>query len=97
MLIPHEQHRESPPGTHSWRGRFYARYSKRRLLLSDLLLANVLIDPFQDQVGKLKVVLVQHHHVTIAVDAQVRRPNHLSIAARSIDLSDERIAIVEAG
>jgi hypothetical protein len=39
------------------------------LFLSDLLFADIIIDPLQDQVAKLKVILVQHPHVAIAEDA----------------------------
>ena len=66
-----------------------------RLLLGYFLLTNVLIYPFQDQVGKLKVVLVQHHHVTVAVDTKGWRPNHFSIAAGCIDLGMSALQLLK--
>ena len=50
-------------------GGFSCKFRTNRLLLDDLLLANVFIHPFEDQIGELKVVLVQHHHVAVALNA----------------------------
>src|SRR3989442_2191853 len=60
-----------------------------------LIVAYVLINPYQDQVGNLEIVFVKHEHVTVTVDAQVRRKQHLSITTCSIDASDEGLAIIE--
>lgn len=41
------------------------------------------------------VIPVHHKHVTVAGDTQIRNAQCLSIAARSINLSDKRVAIGE--
>src|SRR5437870_6899816 len=61
-----------------------------------LIVAYVLINPYQDQVGNLEIVFVKHEHVTVTVDAQVRRKQHLSITTCSIDASDEGLVGEEA-
>jgi hypothetical protein len=71
------------------------RITHGRLVLGDFLFTDIRVDPIHDQIRNLIAVLVIHNHVTVAKDAYVRRVQHLSIAADSIDASDERLAIAK--
>ena len=42
-----------------------------------------------------KIVLVLHDHVTVAVNAEVRRVQHFGVALGSVDARDEGLAILE--
>src|SRR5688572_10930650 len=42
---------------------------------------NVLVDPGDDHVGKLKVVAILHQHVTVATDAEFGKMHHLRVSA----------------
>ena len=49
-------------------------------------------EPFLDQVGDLAVVLVHHHHVGIALDADLGQVNHIDFSSGRTD----RVGIIEA-
>ena len=53
---------------------------------------DALIDPLQDQIGDLQVVLVLHDHVAVAADAAVRRVEHLRLTAGRLEAADQRLA-----
>ena len=58
-------------------------------------LADALVDPLQDEIGDLQVVLVLHDHVAVAADAAVRRAEHLRLTAGRLEAADERLTALE--
>ena len=56
---------------------------------------DVLVDPLQDQVGDLQVVLVLHDHVAVAADAAVLRVEHLCVTARRLEAADQLLTAIE--
>ena len=50
--------------------------------------ADTLVDPLQDEIGDLQVVLVLHDHVAVAVDSALRRAEHLRLTAGRLEASD---------
>ena len=55
----------------------------------------VLIDPLDDQVGNLKVVLVLHDHMTVAMDARLDRMQHPRVAFRGVDTGNKGFTVLE--
>ena len=49
-----------------------ARWTCGESLLRPTPLADALVDPLEDEIGDLQVVLVLHDHVTVAADAASR-------------------------
>jgi len=54
-----------------------------------LLFADVFVDPLQDHVSDLKIVLVEHHHMTVALDANIWKEDDLHVATRCVDARSE--------
>jgi hypothetical protein len=42
-------------------------------------------DPCAEDIGEFQVVVVHHHHVTVALNAEVREQQELRIAARLLE------------
>ena len=49
------------------------------------LLSNVLVNPIKHNVGNLQIVFVKHHHVAIAMYANVRKVDERNVASRRFD------------
>jgi len=54
------------------------------------------VDPVEDQIGDLKIVLVLHDHVAVAVNAELGRVQHFGVALGSVHACDEVLAIFES-
>src|SRR5690349_12040647 len=59
------------------------------------LALDVRVDPRDHEIGELVAVSVLHQHVAVAFDAERGQMHHLRIAARLLELVDERVARLE--
>jgi len=57
--------------------------------------ADALIDPMQNQVGDLQVILVLHNHVAVAVNASIGWVEHLRLTSSWLHLTDELLTAIE--
>lgn len=60
-----------------------------------LFCADVLINPFHDEIRNLNIVPVLHDHVTVAMDTKLDGMQHSCITIRTVDPSDECLTILE--
>ena len=56
---------------------------------------DALVDPAEDEIGNLQVVLVLHDHVAVAADAALRWTEHLRLAASRLEPIDEGLTALE--
>ena len=109
---PRPQHHRCPALGEISRGRFAqtaagagddddlardVRIRVRGHFAAPLRLRTCCVNPFQNQIGDLQVVLVLHDHVAVAANATVGRREHFGLTASALDAADQGLTHLVTG